>query len=478
MSEKSLKEKTFSGLGWSSLDKIFQQLIVLVSSIILLRILEQEDVGRIGVLSIFITLSNVLLEGGFTAAIIRKKNVTPADYITIFYSNISIASFLYLVLFFCAPVISHFYQDPLLTSLSRFLFLSFLFSSFGVVQSAKLYKDINYKLITKNNILSIFLSYSLAVILAFLGYGVWAWASQPVTYTFVRTCIYWIFTGWRPTGHFSKKSFRELFIFSSTLTAGNLLGIVITALPNVLGKVYSLGVTGIYYNASKHFNTVLEFLSGSVLHVPYPVLSAIDDTERLKRVFRKFIRVKAFIIFPVFMGMMLVANPFINVFLGDKWVDSIPILQLLCFGGIFYALDSSNGDLFKIKDKSSLYLIFTTIHVIAFFIVIGVILVFKLNYVWLVAALSVVYFLKYLAASIVANRLIDYRPTEFLKDLLPYFFITLAAIYCGYLLRYFIAGKLVLMLCQMLFVGVLYIGSLYLFGSAIVKEAMDLFKKK
>ncbi len=480
MSEKSLKEKTFSGLGWSSADKIFQQVVVFISGIFLSRILDNEDFGKIGILAIFSGLSNIILDSGFSAAIIRKKQVTQADYITVFYSNISIAIFLYLVLFFCAPLLCKFQDNDLsLIPLARFIFLAFLFNAFGVVQNARLYKELNYKLITKANITSVFVSYFTALILALLGYGPWALASQIVIYSCVRTCILWLLARWKPSGRFSMESFREFFTFSSTLTAGNLLGSVVNNLPqNVLGKIYSLNVTGIYYNSSKYYNTVLEFLSGSILSVPYPVLSAVHEEHRLKRIFRKFVRVKAFIIFPTFMGMILVADPFVNVCLGDKWISAIPVLQFLCLGGIFYALDSSNGDIFKIQNKSGFYLIFSILHVIAMGIAIAVTYILKLNYIWFIAILSIMSMLRYFASSIVANRLIKYKFREFCKDQFPYFFIALATIFCGYLLKFLIYNKLILMLCQISLVGSLYLGILFFSGSVIVRDALNLLWKR
>ena len=480
MSEKSLKEKTFSGLGWSSADKIFQQVIVVISGIILARLLTKDDFGLFGILSIFVGISNVLLESGLVAAIIRKKDITQSDYITVFYFNISVAIFFYVVLFFCAPLIAHYYEkDTSFITLSRFLFLSFLFNSFGMIQNAKLYKDINYKFISKNNALSIFISYSVALSLAYFGYGVWALASQVVVHTFVRTCNYWIFTTWRPSGTFNKESFKEMFSFSSILTLGNILGSIVTNIPqNVLGKVYSLGTAGIYNNANKNFNSVLEFLSGSILNIPYTVLSTITDEERLKRVFRKFVRVKAFIIFPTFMGMILVADSFINICLGTEWADAVPILQLLCVGGIFYSLDSSNGDLFKIKNKSNYYLIVTACQAIATFVVIGIIVTLKPHYLWFVSLICTIQALRYFISNVIANKMINYRFIELCKDLYPYFFVALGTTFCGYLLHLFIQNKLALMLCQIPFVAATYIGILYFSGSAIVKEVVDLVKKK
>ena len=480
MPEKTLKEKTFSGLKWSSVDKIFQQIVVLISGILLLRIVGKDAAGQFSVLLIFWGLSGVLLDSGLSMALIRKKDVTQSDYITVFYTNIFIGFFLYTVLFFCAPFISSFHENnPVLVPLARFLFLSLLFNAFGIVQITKLNKDINYNFIAKNNMISIILAYAVALVLAFLGYGVWALAAQYVVHPFVRTCNYWIFTKWRPTGTFSKKSFKELFSFSALLTAGNMLGSFITNLPlNVLEKIYSFGVTGIYYNASKQYNSVMEFLSGSVFHVPYPVLSAIDDAERFKRIFRKFVRVKAFIVFPAFMGMILVADSFIHVCLGNEWEDAIPVLQLLCIGGIFYGLDTSNGDLFKIKNKPEWYLVSVILHFVAVLAFIGIIVAFDLPYLWLVFALSIVYVFRYLITSIVANRLIDYRFLEMCKDLFPYFLIALTTTCCGYLFQYFISNKFVLMLCQIPFVSISYIGIAYFSGSKIVQEVVDLVKKK
>ena len=479
MSEKSLKKKTFSGLGWSSVDKIFQQIIAFVSVIVLARMLSLEDYGLVGLVAIFSGLSNVLIDSGFTAALIRKKNVTQSDYLTVFYSNIAVATFLYLVLFFCAPLISDYYNEPVLTPLSRVVFLSFLFSAFGVVQNAKLLKEINYKLITKSNIVAILISYSAALALAWLGYGFWALVAQIVIQPLIKTCYFWIFTKWRPSGSFSKKSLKEFFSFSSSIAIGGILGTINTNIPqNVLGKVYSSGVVGLYNQANRLFNTVSDFLFGSILSVPYSTLSSIDDDERLKRVFRKFVRVKSFIVFPMFMGMILVADSFVNVFLGSKWNDAVPILQLLCIGGIFNSLDTSNGDILKIKGKSGIILLFIFLQTMFIIGAIALTIVFKLDYMWIVASISITYILRYIAQSIFTCRIINYKSTESFMDLLPYFAIASISIGIGYGMSYLISHKLILMLVQIPLVATVYIGTLYFLGSAIIKELIDVLKKK
>ncbi len=223
MEEKSLKDKTASGLSWSVLDKLFQNGFVLVCGILLARIIDRDNYGLTGVLMIFVGLANVLQESGFTSAIIRKKNITQSDYITVFYTNISIGIILYLILFFLAPTISSVYEEPILTPLARFMFLSFVFNSFAVVQNAKLIKEINYKLITKINTFSVFTTYSIALLLAYLGYSVWALASLSVVWPFLKMVCFWLFSKWRPSGSFSKESFKELFAFSSKLLLGSFI---------------------------------------------------------------------------------------------------------------------------------------------------------------------------------------------------------------------------------------------------------------
>jgi len=478
MGEKTLKEKTFSGLSWSATDKLFQQLFVLISGILLARMLGKENYGLIGVLAVFTGMANLLQESGFTSALIRKKNAQQDDYMTVFYTNICISFILYLILFICAPVISDFYDKPILTPLARFIFLSFLFNSFAVIQNAKLIKEINYRLTAKINLFSVLVSYSSALIMAYFGFGVWALAVQIVTISFMRTICLWIFGEWRPGGSFSKDSFKEFFSFGSKLVAGGIMNSFTTNIPqNIIAKQYTLGVTGLYNQAFKLFNTVSDFLSGTIQNVPFTVLSNINEEQRLKNANRKFIRAKAFIIFPLFMGMMLVAEPFVTALLGSQWEGTAPILQLLCIGGIFGSLDSSNGDILRVKGKAGRILSLEIFRNVILAIVLIACVVFRINYLYLVGGLSATYFIKYLLSAYIANKTIDYKIYELIKDIFPYFFVASFCIFCGYLFRFLIDNQLLLLIFQIIFVGLLYICILFFSGSVLVRETFDIMKK-
>lgn len=479
MEEKSIKDKTFSGLSWSVIDKLFQNGFVFMAGIFLARTIDKEDYGLMGVLAIFTGLANILQESGFTTALIRKKKITQADYTTVFYVNISIGVVLYLLLFFLAPLISSYYSKPILTPLSRFLFLSFLFNSFAVVQNAKLIKEINYKLITKINSFSIFVSYSVTLVLAYLDFGVWALASQIVIWTFLKVSCLWAFSKWKPSGPFDKVALKSLFGFSSKLVLGSIVNSIMVNIPqNIIGKYYTLGVGGLYNLASRNYNAANDIVTGSVYSVSFPVLSGIHDNEaKLKSAFRKFIRIKALIIFPLFMGIMLVAKPFMHI-LGTQWDNAVPILQLMCIGGIFAGLETANGDILRIKGKSGTILTLTIFQSILILCAISIPFIFNLHYLYYILGLSLANVIRYAVSSVISNRLIGYKITELCKDLFPYFIISSLSIGAGYMIGFLELPSLLLMILQVAFVGLLYIGVLYFSGSKILKEAIEYMRKK
>lgn len=473
MKEKTLKEKAFSGFSWSLADKLFQQVFVFISGIVLARILDKENYGLMGILTIFVAMANLLQESGFGVALIRKRNTTQDDYITTFYTNITISISLYLILFFSAPYISDYYDKPILTPLARFLFLSFLFNSFGSIQNALLIKEVNYKEIAKINLISVFISYSVSLVLAFLGFGVWALAAQIVVLSFFRTGGLWIWGGWRPSGAFSFKIFKEFYSFSFKLIIANLLNSISTNIPqNIIAKQYSFGITGLYNQANRLYNVVTSFLLGTILNVPFTVLSQIEEISRFKKAVRKFMRANALIIFPTYMGMILIAQPFILSLLGEKWIEAAPILQLLSVGGLFYSLDVINNDILKIKGKSGVILFLDMIRNLLLFLAIAITLIFKYHYLYLVAGLSLTYAVRYIMGACYINKVIQYRILELMKDIFPYMFVAFFAVICGYFLKYVISSQLLLFICQIVLVGFIYIGILYFGGSILVKEAI------
>jgi O-antigen/teichoic acid export membrane protein len=477
MSEKSLKEKALKGFAWSSFDKTLQQVIIIVCGILLARRLFDYDYGLIGTLSIFTYMANALQEGGFTSALIRKKNANESDYNTVFYTNIFVAVVLYVVLFFSASFLSSFYEEPVLKNLSRFIFLSFVFNALGMVQYAQIVKKIDYKSLAKVNLFSTILSYGLALFLAYSGYGPWAVATLFVATSGFKTLFLWIFNKWKPNLIFSKASLFELFAFSSKILMSSILNAITNnIIPSIVGKYYSISQTGYYTQANRWFNSASEVLIGSISNVTYPVL--VEGESRLKKITRKIIRIIVFITFPSFLLLALVAKPFIICLLGEKWMGSAPILQILCLGGVFYALSLVMGHVFKVKGMSNLILRFEIIKNILILTIITLCVLMRANYLYMIGGLSFVFFVTFILQFAVCRKLIEYKYTELIKDIFPYFVIAIIAVGLGYLLVFIIENQWVLLFSQVFIIVATYLFIAWLSGSVLIKEIIQIIKTR
>lgn len=475
----SLKAKTISGIKWSGLEKIFQQVLVFGAGIFLARKLFDTDYGLVAVLSIFTFMANALQDSGFPSALIRKRDANDVDYSTVFYFNIGIGISLYLILFFCAPLISDYYNEPSLTALARVTFLSFVFNSLGAIQSVQIIKAINYKLNTKINIISIFTSYTVALTLAYNNFGAWAIVGQMVSYSALRTLLLWLWNRWRPMPVFSKTSFLELFNFGSKLLVKSILDTTVSRItPSLIGKYFGFAPAGNYDQGNRIYSSGLDLLNGTVLSVAFPVLSAIEDEDRLKKIYRKLTRVIAFLTFPFFTAMLLLASPFILGVLGEKWIQSIPVLQLLAVSGIFYSLNAMNIHIIKVKGKSSYLLWIEVVRLVLVIITIALTILLGKSYLYIVLGLTVISIINYILNSLATYKLIHYKIGEQIKDIIPYFVISIIAGILAYAVSFIIDNQLILLISQALVIAIVYTAITYISGSTIIKEAMGLIKFK
>lgn len=476
MSDK-LREKTVSGLKWSGLEKLFQQVFIFGAGILLARKLFDTDYGLVAVLSIFTYMANALQDSGFPSALVRKRDANNSDYSTVFFFNIGIALLLYLVLFFSAPFISDYYNEPRLTMLARFVFLSFLFNAFAGVQSVQLIKAINYKRNAQINVSAVVVSYSLALILAYSGYGPWAIVVQMVSYSGTRMILLWVLSKWRPSFLFSKESFNDLFGFGSKLMLKSILDTIVTRItPNLIGKYFGFAPAGSYDQGNRLYSSGLDFLTGTVHNVAFPVLSSIDDEARLKKVFRKLTRVIAFLTFPFFMGMILASSPFILGVLGEKWIATIPVLQLLALGGMFLSISVTNMHMLKVKGKSSSLLYFEIVRLVLLLLTIVVVVMMKQSYLYIVLGLAIINIVTYVLTSLVVRKLINYKVKEQIKDIAPYCLISLIAVFIAYAGSLPIENQISLLIIRVGVAILLYSGMTYLSGSVVVREALTLIK--
>ena len=354
----SLKEKTVKGVMWSSIDRFSTQGIQFVFSILIARLLLPSDYGAVAMLNIFLAISQTFIDSGFSTALIRKLDRTETDFCTVFYFNIIVGLFFYIVLWLASPYIAAFYEIPLLEDITKVVALAFVFSSFSGIQSARLSIAIDFKTKAKISIIVTILTGSVGLWMAYNGYGVWALVIQAVSWSLLRTILLWLFVRWMPKLVFSWKSFREMFSFGSKLLASGLLDTTYNNIYTlVIGKVFSSTTLGLYSRASGLAQYPSSNITGVLQGVTFPVLSSIqNETERLADAYKRFLRISAFIVFPLMVGLAAVADPLIRLVLTDKWEGAIYLLQLVCFSMMWYPIHAINLNLLQVKGRSDFFL--------------------------------------------------------------------------------------------------------------------------
>lgn len=322
------------------------------------RILTPADYGIVGMITVFIAVSQSLVDSGFSQALIRKQDRTQVDNSTVFYFNIVVGISLYFILFFCAYPIAEFYNEPLLVPVTRIVAISLPLTSFVVVQRAILTINIDFKTQAKATLVAALCSGAVGLSMAYTGFGVWAIVWSQVTSTFVNMVLLWFYAKWRPAWVYSWKSFKELFNFGSKLLASGLLDTLYRNIYLiVIGKVFKASDLG-YYTRSQQFSQFASSnISGIIQRVTFPVLCTIqNEEERLALVYRKFLKIAAFIIFPLMTGMSGVAYPLIVSVLGEKWAYAATLLTPICLAGMWYPIHSINLNLLQVKGRSDLFL--------------------------------------------------------------------------------------------------------------------------
>ncbi len=354
----SLKSKTIHALSWSFIESVGLQGVRFIIGIVLARILFPEQFGLIAMLTLFIAVAQAFLDSGFGAALIQKHHVTETDTSTIFYFNIVVGLAASGVLSLAAPLIADFYNQPILTPLTRALSLVIVINSFGLIQDVILTKQINVKTQTKVSVIAGVLSGLVGVTLAVMGFGVWSLVAQQISSSFFRTVLLWLCNDWRPSPVFSIRSLQAMFGFGSRLLASGLLDQVFNNIYSlVIGKLFSARDLGFFTRASGIRALPTQTLAGMIGRVTFPVLSTIqDDPARMKRGLKKALSTLALLNFPMMIGLAVLAYPLVVLFLTEKWSESVGYLQLLCLSGLLYPLHAVNLDLLKALGRSDLFL--------------------------------------------------------------------------------------------------------------------------
>lgn len=355
---ESLKRKAVKGAGWSFGGSVVSYGVTFLVGIILARLLSPEEYGLIGVIMIFITVFDGIIDSGFSNALIRKKNATDLDNNTMFITNLMISVVLFGVMFTSAPLIAHFFNNEQLVPLTRVMSFYLVINAFCIIQRTLLIKEIDFKTITKCRVISAVISGIIGVVMAFLGYGVWSLVGQQLSLIFFRTLSLWILRKWRPNFSFSWDSFKELFGFGWKLMVAGIINSIWGQMYQVvIGKCYSTETLGLYTKAREYVDIVSKYMTSVVQQVSYPALSQIqDEKERLKNGYRRVIKVTVLVIFVLVLGMAACAKQFVFVLIGEKWLPCVSIMQLICFSMAMYPLHAINLNMLQVQGRSDLFL--------------------------------------------------------------------------------------------------------------------------
>ena len=355
---ESLKKQTVAGVVWSSLERFSVQGVQFLVMIVMARVLSPDDYGLIGMLAVFIAVAQSLVDSGFSQALIRKQGRTRTDESTVFFFNIAVGILLYGILYLISPFVAAFYESPELEPLMKVVCLSVVFNSLAVVQRARLTLNIDFKTQAKASFTAAVASGIVGIWMAYTGWGVWSIAAQQLVNLGVNTLLLWVLAKWRPQRAYSWASFRELFSFGSKLMLSGLLDVLYRNIYLiVIGKVFSAKDLGYYTRAHQFSEFPSSNLTGILQRVTYPVLCKIqDDDARLAGVYRRFLRVSAFLIFPLLVGLSAVAEPLVLVLLKEQWLFAAVLLKIICFAMMWYPIHSINLNLLQVKGRSDLFL--------------------------------------------------------------------------------------------------------------------------
>ena len=421
---------------WTAVQKYSTMVIKFISGIILARLLMPEDYGAIGMLLIFMSLAEVFIDAGFGSALIQKKNPTQTDYSTVFYFNIVMSVILYAVLFMSAPAIANFYRMPILCKVLRVQGLILFIYAFNIIQRNQIRKNLKFKKLSKITITSSVISLIVTVVLAYIGFGVWALVAQNFLVVLIPCVFFWLTMNWRPTWEFSWKSFKELFGFGSYMFLTHLITTFSQRITGLLvGRWYDPATMGYYTKASSMSKYATLSISGVMIQTTYPLYSAVqDDKDRLVNMVKRITSTLAYITIPMLCLLMLVAKPLFVMLFTERWLDSVPYFQILCIGGMAGCLQSVNQQTIAAIGKSKVFFVWTIVkHGVGIALqVVGLI-------VWgmwglLIGKVLSSWFSYFINITLVSKH-VGYKNYQQLMDLLPIFFVSgVAALASCYLI--------------------------------------------
>lgn len=474
----SLKNKAISGVLWTFSQQISVQSINLGVQIVLARILMPDAFGLLAMMQIFIAIGTNLLDGGMTSSLIRTINTSQKDYSTVFYANLFISIFLYVIIFFLAPLIADFYNQNVLKDILRVFAISFVIAALLAVQTTRLTKEMNFKLQMQMQIPSVIVGGTVGVLLAAKGYGVWSLVWMNLVQNFLFMAMHWIFGDWRPSWVFDKIKFKEHFRFGYKITISGLLHTLYVNFYNIIiGKYYLAALAGFYYQADSLRSFPVRQITTALDRVTYPMFSSIqNDEENLKKVYKKTMQAMLFLVVPVMTFLIIFGKEVFLIVLGQKWLPAVAFFQILCISSALEPLQTYNLNILKVKGRSDLFL---RLHIITRVIPMGLIfIIIPLGIYSLVWFQSLFAFILFYTSSYYSGRLINYKIKEQINDIWKIFAAAIISGLATFFIQEFIIKDLIQSLVIQVLTGAIIFGVSYVFIAYFKLPIFEFYKER
>lgn len=417
---KSLKQQTVSGLFWSIADKVVEQASRFIIGIILARLLLPADFGIIGMVTVFMVVSQSFIDSGFGQALIQKKDAKQIDFSTAFYFNIVIAAIIYLLIYFSADYVAIFMKNEMIGPVLKVISIALVINSFGVIQRAILIKNINFKTQLWIQVASNLTSGGLAIFLAFRGCGVWSLVVKFIAKSSVDALLLWVLNKWRPTWQFCWKAFRHMFAFGGRILVSDIINKLYRNLYYfIIGRYFSAADLGFYSRAEQFEQLPSNILTLTMQRVTYPVLCKVpDEGDNLKLKFRILFRNIAYIVISLMAILAVVAEPLILVLIGERWLPSVDYLQLLCVAGMVVPLSYLNINFLKVKGRTDILL---KLEIVKKLLAVPIV-IFSMRFgvTGLIYGLISASLIEFSINSYFSGRMMNYRLSVQVMDVIPF----------------------------------------------------------
>ena len=418
--------KVINNFFWRFLERCGAQGVTFIVSIVLARLLDPDVYGTVALVTIFTTILQVFVDSGMGNALIQKKDADDLDFSSVFYFNMAMCTFLYAVMFFCAPLIAAFYKIPELTPVVRVISLILIISGVKNVQQAYVSRNMLFKRFFFATLGGTVGAAVVGIVMAYKGFGVWALVAQMLFNATIDTTILWLTVKWRPKKMFSLERLKGLFSYGWKLLLSSLIDTVYNDLRQlVIGKLYTKSDLAQYNQGKKFPQLIVSNINTSIDSVLLPTMSkAQDDPSVVRSMTRRAIKTSTYIMMPFMVGLAVCAEPLVSLILTDKWLPCVPFLRIFCFTFAFYPIHTANLNAIKAMGRSDLFLILEIIKK-----VVGLIAIVSTMFISVKAmaySMLVTSVLSQIINSWPNRKLLGYSYENQLKDMLPQISLSLA----------------------------------------------------